>query len=753
MRRILVLALLLLVPAPAGSRAGLPFSGVFVRDQDAHTMELGMLRAGLDTLRSVHSRSRLHVLVAPSEAAWDRDVGEGLQAALSASPEALEAFVSGLPPDIGRAGPGIGGAVLALTLPNNRGSGVIAFHLPPLLNAGRGGNTLLNSPAPNQGHFVSGVDVPRANEFVEDWVEALYLPGWASALGRGGAPTVPLRPLPGDGRGAFVLYDGDAVAGEGGSELREALWEYVTADSVPLDPMDTFPRRLDSLREMLRTVRVESTVLATPEGAAATLAQAPEHWTFETRVVSHPERVISLVAPVTARMNDGELHSVVVAIVAAYTPLLLTFEEAPLYLGVPAQALAQAVHDGAIPHFRDGDELLLYRGHLDRWAAGDATAVGKVWSVEEAREQAAGWGKRFKLKGLTRASQGPLPLRMVPLDGDERGGLVDDRVAARAQVDREDLPAWLRHFEPSLKPGKRAPAWALSLDERAARLPAAFSMEGPWEPPRPARPPPVAAKRGGVGPVTLSDEVDDGPAASAAFAGEIGLEILDLYSSQAWCRTGGTAEAVVQFDVVGVPEGSVARLTLEWDLLIDGRTRGMKTWPMERGAGTHEVSFDVPCPDEPAAAQLAFVLLDPGHDLMIEQELAIDVRHPGGRSWPALAMPAEQSCLAAAGEGDADSDGFSMGGAAGLSGDQIQDAVRGFQRQTLRCSDGRSASGTVVLELTVGCDGRVIDVAVAQDGTGVDGFGECVARVMGYAPFPAHDMPDGVGFTLPLRYE
>ena len=88
-----------------------------------------------------------------------------------------------------------------------------------------------------------------------------------------------------------------------------------------------------------------------------------------------------------------------------------------------------------------------------------------------------------------------------------------------------------------------------------------------------------------------------------------------------------------------------------------------------------------------------------------------------------------------------------------MSGDQIGDAVRGFQRQTLRCSDGRSASGTLVLDITAGCDGVVSDVDVLSDDTGDSSFGECVADVMAYAPFPAHDMPDGVSFTLPLRYE
>ncbi len=58
-----------------------------------------------------------------------------------------------------------------------------------------------------------------------------------------------------------------------------------------------------------------------------------------------------------------------------------------------------------------------------------------------------------------------------------------------------------------------------------------------------------------------------------------------------------------------------------------------------------------------------------------------------------------------------------------------------------------------MLDLVVGCDGRVSDAEVLSDQTGADGFADCVADVMEHAPFPAHDMPDGVSFSVPLRYE
>ena len=167
------------------------------------------------------------------------------------------------------------------------------------------------------------------------------------------------------------------------------------------------------------------------------------------------------------------------------------------------------------------------------------------------------------------------------------------------------------------------------------------------------------------------------------------------------------------------------------------------------------MEFSVGCPDEEGQAELYVALLVPGQEeLLTETEIPLDVRPPGGRSWPALRMHEPRACLAAVGaEGAADEEGFSMGGSVGLSPEQISSSVRSFQRQTLRCREGRSASGTVQLELTVGCDGRVSESEVLVDGTGDSSFADCVARTFSYASFPAHDMPDGVLFGLPLRYE
>ena len=770
---LLATAALLVVSAASGARKmaqrQVTFDGVLIRDQDPTTMEKGILRTDLRVLRGFRSREALWVLIAPSRAAWDRDVAPGLAEALDRPPAEFKTFASFLPASIGRAGPNVAGALLHVELPTDRGCGLVAFHLPPLINEGREGTGLLNSPQPNLGQWISGADVATASDSAETTVRHLYLPGWPGPLGRSGPPTVPMRPLPADGRGSFVLFGGQVEQGDRGGELREALWDYATEDELPLAPMETFPRRLDSLGQMLRSVRLEGQALDTAEGAASTLSQAPGHWTWQQRPVRHPTRYLSLAAPVTVGIpgqEHGDLHSAVVGVVAFYTPLVMDIEEAPLWLGVDPEEFARAVHRGEIPFLRDGEDVLFYRGHLARWMRREAREPsGKLNAPDEAAELARGWGERYKLRGLERASRGPLPQRLAPIPGKERAELVDERLAARGVVDRDDLAAWLRHFEPKLKPGDLDPVWSLSFSVVAAELPVAFSLEEPWqpEPERGTASAGVAEQWGartseGDGGAAATADLSSGGAGgsrTAAWSGDLSLELLDLYAGDAVCRMGSEARVAVEFDLSGVPEGSAAKLRVEWDLLRDGRSMRRDAWNLERGSGSHEVEFSVPCPDQEGMAELYLALLAPGHDdLLTDSEIPLDVKPPGGRSWPALRMPEPKTCLAAVGgEGVADEDGFSMGGSVGLSADQVSFAVRSFQRETLRCRDGRVASGTVILDVTVGCDGRVSAVDVLSDETGADGFADCVARVIGYASFPAHDLPDGASFGLPLRYE
>jgi LysM repeat protein len=121
-----------------------------------------------------------------------------------------------------------------------------------------------------------------------------------------------------------------------------------------------------------------------------------------------------------------------------------------------------------------------------------------------------------------------------------------------------------------------------------------------------------------------------------------------------------------------------------------------------------------------------------------------------GRTWPKLVRPAARTCLDATTMGDGDA---SMGRSVGLDPDEIGAVVRRFQTQTLRCADEHpDVGGTILLELGIGCDGRVLRAEVMEDGVGAPGYSACVANVMTYASFPAHAR-DEVVTRVPLIFQ
>ncbi len=115
-----------------------------------------------------------------------------------------------------------------------------------------------------------------------------------------------------------------------------------------------------------------------------------------------------------------------------------------------------------------------------------------------------------------------------------------------------------------------------------------------------------------------------------------------------------------------------------------------------------------------------------------------------------LRLPAEKACLSAPTDVDGD---HGMAAARGLDEDEIRRAMSTFVPATLRCMTSETPSGTLELELTVACTGRVALVS-ANDGGGLPSeVVDCVRDVLRYAAFPAHDYPDGFTFGYPLRYQ
>ena len=732
------------------------FEGVKARDQDPPTIEKGLLRSDLTTLRGVRDRTALWLLAAPGTT-WENEVAPKLLAALDHDPADFERAIQSIPSSVVRAGPSIEGGQLRVKL-DGGGDGLLTVHLPMLLSDEGTGTALVNSPHPNKAHFLAGLELKAGGP----GVTSVHLPRGLRPLTRGLPPRVPLMPTPA-GTTWIGLGDEDAT-GDDARDLRKRLGKMQTIPTVSMSDLRPTPRRSASLTDSLRSVRLDGEALATPEGVYRTLTQAPSGWTTEQRTVRHPSRYLALGAPVVVR-SETSGASMVFGVVAFYTPLLLTLEEAPLLLGVEPQVFAAAVHAGEIPFLRDGSEVLFYRPWLTRWKAGAAKKrPGKQWSPSDAPTQVKAWSDRYKLRSLARAATGALPMRMTEVPANERNQLIDDAQVAWAQSWSDDVAAWLKHLEPGLKQGKQQPLWAFDPDEGGLLLEGRFTLStstlassGPsYMQDMGVRSSGGAGGgaeqlRGSAGGGAEQLRGSAGGSVTAGGSSAVSVEILDMFSGDAFCPLGRRADAGIEFALDGVPDGQPAKLQIEWDLTMEGRSVRRDAFPMRKEAGAHEIDFEVPCPDTAGSAQLEVVIVDPNGAIAAEGVLELDVRAYGGRSFSALRMPSPKQCVGAdLSGGDED---FSVATTKGLSGSQVQGAVRGFQAQTLRCYEGGGGNGTVQLELHVGCDGIVLASEVTADTTGDTDFAECVADTFKFAPFPAHDREGGALFEVPLRYD
>lgn len=115
----------------------------------------------------------------------------------------------------------------------------------------------------------------------------------------------------------------------------------------------------------------------------------------------------------------------------------------------------------------------------------------------------------------------------------------------------------------------------------------------------------------------------------------------------------------------------------------------------------------------------------------------------------ALTMPAPKPCLAEPTDVEGDE---GMVASAGLSLDDVRSSMNAFIQHAARCLPEGGAEGVLTLDITVGCDGRVSGLSVADDGGLPGPLAACVVETLGYTPFPAHDLPDGFTFTFPLRF-
>jgi len=115
-----------------------------------------------------------------------------------------------------------------------------------------------------------------------------------------------------------------------------------------------------------------------------------------------------------------------------------------------------------------------------------------------------------------------------------------------------------------------------------------------------------------------------------------------------------------------------------------------------------------------------------------------------------LRMPPSKTCLA--GPADVEGDkGIAV--ATGLSSAQLRDGLASVTGSALSCFSGARGSFEVGFSLVVGCDGRMSQVTVTDDGGLPAATVACVQRTLEHAGFDAHARPDGVDAALPLRFE
>jgi len=123
-------------------------------------------------------------------------------------------------------------------------------------------------------------------------------------------------------------------------------------------------------------------------------------------------------------------------------------------------------------------------------------------------------------------------------------------------------------------------------------------------------------------------------------------------------------------------------------------------------------------------------------------------------SGSARSLPPEQPCLPppdldAVGEGDEAvylaSKGLSKAAVDTVMGPALQGLVTCVP-------EGSQPDGVMTLDIEVACTGRVSTVRVIDDGALPEELVDCVTDNLRYAAFPAHDLPDGFGFELPVSF-
>jgi hypothetical protein len=117
---------------------------------------------------------------------------------------------------------------------------------------------------------------------------------------------------------------------------------------------------------------------------------------------------------------------------------------------------------------------------------------------------------------------------------------------------------------------------------------------------------------------------------------------------------------------------------------------------------------------------------------------------------PRVAKPAPKRCLTGA-VTQVDENGVVR--EAGLNTSQITAGMASISRYTPQCfPSGTVGSYSMIVEMTVGCDGRVSNVYTVSPGSIPVQVTSCIEQTLASAGFAAHAVPDGMSFQYPMKF-
>ncbi len=117
---------------------------------------------------------------------------------------------------------------------------------------------------------------------------------------------------------------------------------------------------------------------------------------------------------------------------------------------------------------------------------------------------------------------------------------------------------------------------------------------------------------------------------------------------------------------------------------------------------------------------------------------------------PRMSKPAAKACLKGAAS-TVSEQGIVQ--SAGLSNAQVKAGMSTVTRVLPRCfPKGTEGTYQVIVEVTVGCDGRVSNVFTVSPGVVPSHVTSCIEQTLGYASFDAHGMPAGAAFQYPMTF-